>query len=71
MKCFICGKTPADGVNLYRQNPKGVAGIFACYAHSKPVDDDLVRVIGVIQKSGIPETTITIPKRGNKNEATK
>lgn len=50
MKCHVCGKTPAQGVNLYRQNAKGVPGIWACAAHSKPVEDELVRIVANLQK---------------------
>lgn len=51
MKCHICGKSPAQGHNLYRQNPKGQPGVFACAQHSKPVDDELVRVVAAIQQT--------------------
>lgn len=33
--CYICGKHPADGFTVYRQNEKGVSGIFACEEHDK------------------------------------
>lgn len=45
MQCFKCGQKPSEGINLYRQNPKGVPGIFACAAHSRPVDDKLVQIV--------------------------
>lgn len=51
MKCYKCEKTPTQGFNLYRQNQKGEVGVWACAEHSKPVDDDLVNVVGAIQKS--------------------
>jgi hypothetical protein len=50
MKCHVCGKTAAQGFNLYRQNAKGQPGIFACAAHSKPVDDELVQIVASLQK---------------------
>lgn len=51
MKCYICEKAPWEGFNLYRQNPKGEVGIWACAAHSKPVEDALVRLVASMQKS--------------------
>lgn len=51
MKCFVCGKAPWDGFNLYRQNAKGETGIWACAAHSKPVEDDLVHIVAQLQKA--------------------
>ena len=69
MKCLVCGKTPADGVNLYRQNPKGQLGIWACYRHSKPVEDELVSMVGILQKGNIPkDANIIPPKSRGKNE---
>jgi hypothetical protein len=50
MKCFVCGKAPWDGFNLYRQNAKGEIGIWACAAHGKPVDDELVHIVAQLQK---------------------
>jgi hypothetical protein len=49
MKCHICGKPPSDGTNLFRQNAKGQVGVWACAPHSKPVDDELVRIVANIQ----------------------
>lgn len=51
MKCHVCGKAPWQGFNLYRQNAKGQPGVWACAAHSKPVDDDLVNLVGQLQKA--------------------
>lgn len=57
MKCEICGKGPSDGTNLFRQNPKGETGIWRCAAHSKPVEDDLVKIVNALsmaaKRSGI------------------
>ena len=50
MKCFKCEKHTSEGTNLYRQNAKGEAGIWACAAHSKPVEDDLVRIVAALQQ---------------------
>jgi hypothetical protein len=51
MKCVVCGKAPWDGFNLYRQNAKGEIGIWACAAHSKPVEDELVQIVAQLQKA--------------------
>lgn len=50
MKCHVCGKAPWDGINMYRQNPKGGVGVWACAAHSTPVDDTLVNIVAALQK---------------------
>lgn len=51
MRCEVCGKSPDQGANLYRQNPKGQIGIWRCAVHSKPVDDELVRIVAAIKKA--------------------
>jgi len=50
MKCITCGKGPADGTSVYRQNAKGVAGIWACEEHSKPVDPGLVELVHTLEQ---------------------
>lgn len=45
MKCIHCEKGPADGVALFRQNPKGETGIWACEEHNKQPLDPLVKDI--------------------------
>jgi hypothetical protein len=47
----MCGKKPQDGFNLYRQNQKGDVGVWACSSHSKPIEDELVHLVGVLQKA--------------------
>jgi hypothetical protein len=54
MKCFNCLKSPADGTNLYRQNAKGEIGIWACAAHSIPVEDELVKLVAALQQCNRP-----------------
>lgn len=34
MVCEVCGRSPAGGTTLYRQNPKGEPGIWACGEHN-------------------------------------
>ena len=53
--CFKCGKSVADGFNLYRQNAKGQPAIWACAACSKPVDDELVHIVANLQKKKEPK----------------
>jgi hypothetical protein len=50
MKCMVCGKGMADGVSLFRQNPKGEAGIWACRAHRRDVPDPTVeRIVNAVE----------------------
>lgn len=47
--CFKCGKS--NGA-LFRQNEKGVPGIFACEAHNeKPRDPVLEEVTAICEKA--------------------
>ena len=34
MKCEICGRGMVEGVNLHRQNEKGVNGVWRCDEHN-------------------------------------
>ena len=36
--CHVCGKHPRDGHSTFRQNEKGVPGIYACDEHDKRRD---------------------------------
>lgn len=53
MQCHICGKGPAPehgGVTVYRQNEKGVPGIWACEQHRKaPVDPETQDIVDIIE----------------------
>jgi hypothetical protein len=58
--CHVCGKGPADGVNLFRQNRKGVEGEWACKDHSTveidPEIEKLAKVVsGVFKDDGSHE----------------
>lgn len=35
-ECLTCGKGPSNGVSVYRQNPKGETGVWACIDHAQP-----------------------------------
>lgn len=49
--CMICGKGPLDGTSLYRQNPKGEAGIWACMAHSQqPAAPEVNKLVAVVER---------------------
>ena len=48
IKCFICGR---QDVALFRQNEKGVKGIFACLVHNKMnIPEDVFTITQAIQK---------------------
>jgi hypothetical protein len=52
MKCGICGKGPADGVTLYRQNAKGQQGVWACEEHRlMPADPQVQEVVDIVEKA--------------------
>ena len=38
MSCLFCGRTPAQGVDLYRLNKKGEPGLFVCGQHLPRTD---------------------------------
>lgn len=55
MKCCICQKGRAQGVNLYRINAKGKPGIWACAEHLKqtdtpPVDPEVKEIVGILTR---------------------
>lgn len=52
MKCAHCGRT--DGP-LFRQNEKGVPGIWACEAcNQKPTDPAVALVVATVQQTDKP-----------------
>lgn len=49
--CIYCGARTQDGAILYRQNPKGQPGIFACEnCRVAPVDPEVELVAKAIQE---------------------
>jgi hypothetical protein len=38
MRCLFCGKSPAEGVAVFRVNAKGQPGVWACEKHIKQTD---------------------------------
>lgn len=52
--CKVCQRTLGEGINLYRQNEKGVPAVWACAVHSKPIDEELVNIVGQLQKGNGP-----------------
>ena len=50
MQCEVCGGKPSEGVDLYRVNPKGVAGIWRC-SHHFAADPSLVRIVETLSRS--------------------
>ena len=50
IKCCICGR---QDVALFRQNEKGVKGVFACLVHNKVVlSEDVFKITKSIQNGG-------------------
>lgn len=49
MTCEICKRGIADGIALFRQNPKGEKGIWRCREHNQaaidPEVNDIVTVV--------------------------
>lgn len=54
MKCEICGKGPAEGVSVFRTNPKGVTGVWRCREHLETaIDPSVQQAVSVIEARGI------------------
>lgn len=52
MRCETCDKGPPDGVDLYRINPKGLAGRWRCIEHMpSPPDPDLRHIVETVSQS--------------------
>ena len=41
--CEVCGMTSADGAALFRQNEKGVPGVWRCHLHNQVFIDPKVK----------------------------
>lgn len=53
MQCFRCGKTPDEAGALYRTNPKGQPGIWACEEHMPDpgtIDTEVKNLVDIIQE---------------------
>ncbi len=51
MTCEVCGDGPKQGITLYRQNEKGVPGIWRCIIHTQqPVDPIVGNIVTVIER---------------------
>jgi hypothetical protein len=58
MKCIHCKRGLAEGVALFRQNPKGEVGVWACGdCNMTPVDQEIMDVIEAVQGPTSPPTT--------------
>ena len=57
-ECCICKKTPADGTTVFRVNPKGRPGIWACAKHrpqtDAPIDAELDEVVRILELANRP-----------------
>ena len=52
MKCEICRLGPADGLSVYRVNPKGQEGIWRCKPHlgsSAPIAPEVAAIAEAIE----------------------
>lgn len=52
-QCVVCGRGPTDKppVTVYRQNPTGQAGIWACELHATaPVDPEVKAIVTAIEE---------------------
>lgn len=60
MKCMVCGRGMADGVSLFRQNPKGEAGIWACREHRREaVDPTVESIVGAVESVDYMDQPVT------------
>jgi hypothetical protein len=52
MKCHICGLgPPQDPITLYRQNEKGVPGVWACAEHNtREIPPDEAELIAILEE---------------------
>lgn len=49
--CAFCGDDARFGVALFRQNPKGETGIWACKEHSRaPIDPGVEQITSCIAR---------------------
>lgn len=50
MKCEICGRGPAEGVSIFRQNAYGEPGIWRCKAcNEQPIDPEVKEIVEIIE----------------------
>lgn len=53
MKCFFCPRSVEDGHSLFRINPKGQKGIWACAEHVSQtdthVDPEVRHLVGILE----------------------
>lgn len=61
MRCYVCGLgPPEDPVTLYRQNEKGVKGIWACAEHNtRSIDPDEAELIRILEDKEPDDDTPT------------
>jgi hypothetical protein len=52
MVCEVCGRGPADGVDVYRVNERGVPGVWRCFEHHDgPIALETVSVVEAIREA--------------------
>jgi hypothetical protein len=48
--CEVCGRGMADGVSLFRQNPKGQKGVWRCReCNARPIDPEVNDIVSAIE----------------------
>lgn len=50
MNCGICHRGPAQGISIFRQNPKGEKGIWRCLDHSdEKIDIEVLEIVEALE----------------------
>jgi hypothetical protein len=53
VECEVCGRGPQQGTAVFRQNEKGVPGIWRCAVHNKaPISAEVKEITDIIQQAG-------------------
>ena len=52
MRCVVCSKGPMDSnpTSVFRINPKGEIGLYACENHKTECDQAVVEIVRVLEK---------------------
>lgn len=65
MKCIVCGRGMQEGVSLFRQNPEGEEGVWACSQHNTgPVDPEVAAITAIIERANECRCPASLVKRG-------
>lgn len=51
MNCYKCKKGIDEGIALFRQNPKGETGVWACAeCNTQPIDPEVQEIVNAVQE---------------------